>query len=119
MKNAIRATALLAASLLLSACGTTQTVAVGPHESISITASGENTRCDWIPRVYSGVAWNFCYLNSPYGATAGVGGDAMDNTIIGVPFFLFDFAMSAAFDTIALPWTIYTQSHYGNIEVRN
>jgi len=52
--------------------------------------------CDQIPRVYSGVTFNYCYLT-------GTPREAWQYGVMS--FLVFDMLPSAALDTVALPFT--------------
>ena len=65
----------------------------------------QKTYCQSIPRIYSGLAFDFCILNAP----PNPGGI--------VSFVLFDLPLSAAFDTVSLPYTIYRQAADGNLSI--
>lgn len=91
--------------LALAGCGTVATVL----QDESAAAQGlrrQKTYCQSIPRVYSGLAYDFCVLNAP-----------PDPTGILVPFVLLDLALSGALDTAVLPYTIYRQGVDGNIRI--
>ncbi|MCW8276318.1 YceK/YidQ family lipoprotein [Pseudomonas sp. PCH199] len=94
-----------AISLALTGCGTVATVL----QDDAAAAQGlrrQKTYCQSIPRVYSGLAYDFCVLNAP-----------PDPTGILVPFVLLDLALSGALDTVVLPYTIYRQGKDGNIRI--
>ncbi|MFV8781754.1 YceK/YidQ family lipoprotein [Microbulbifer sp. SA54] len=59
-----------------------------------------------MPRVYSGIAYNMCKLNSN-------GSSIYFDDLLGLT--LLDSLLSAATDSIALPYTLYTQQSQGNI----
>lgn len=92
-------------SLLLSGCGTVNTVL---RDDLAATRElrKQKTYCQSIPRVYSGVAFDFCLLNAQ-----------PDVTGVLVPAVLVDIVASCALDTLALPYTIYRQSTDGNIGI--
>ncbi len=99
-----------ALSLLLAGCGTVNTVVRGDAVA-SRNLKEIGTYCESIPRVYSGVAYDFCTL---HGAPAPVHTWQPSDAI---PELFFDFVASGVLDTIALPYTIYRQSTDGNIEI--
>ena len=102
----IKMTALLSTfALVLSGCGTAITVLQDDAEAAQ-DLRRQKTYCQSIPRVYSGLAYDFCVLNAP-----------PDPTGVLVPLILLDLALSGALDTAALPYTIYRQSVDGNILV--
>ncbi|MCU1734385.1 MULTISPECIES: YceK/YidQ family lipoprotein [unclassified Pseudomonas] len=98
---------------LLSGCGTFNTVVRGDD----VTAKNLKewrTQCSSLPRVYSGAIYNFCILNgAPNPSTQAPGSPG------GIPFVIWDIALSGALDTLALPYTIYRQVGDGNIELRH
>ncbi|KPG95240.1 hypothetical protein AEQ67_21710 [Pseudomonas sp. RIT-PI-q] len=94
-----------ALSLVLAGCGTVSTVL----QDDAAAAQGlrkQKTYCQSIPRVYSGLAYDFCVLNAP-----------PDPTGILVPFVLLDLALSGLLDTAVLPYTLYRQGVDGNIGI--
>ena len=92
-------------SLTISGCGTLNTVF---REDIAATRElrKQKTYCEAIPRVYSGVAFDFCLLHA-----------SPDPTGVLIPVALADIAVSGALDTVVLPYTIYRQVEDGNINV--
>ena len=92
-------------SLALSGCGTAVTV-LQNDEDAARDLRKQKTYCQSIPRIYSGLAYDFCVLNAP-----------PDPTGILVPLVLVDLAVSGALDTVVLPYTIYRQSVDGNISI--
>lgn len=97
-------------ALMLSGCGTVNTVV--RDESIA----GRNlkkygTYCGSIPRVYSGVAYDFCKLHGAPNPTA------TTQATYAVPWIVLDVVLSGVLDTVALPYTIYRQSKDGSIDL--
>lgn len=92
-------------SLSISGCGTLNTVF---RENVAATRElrKQKTYCQSIPRVYSGLAFDFCLLNAP-----------PDYTGVLVPLVLVDLALSGAADTVVLPYTLYRQGKDGNLGV--
>jgi uncharacterized protein YceK len=88
---------ILAVTLLgsVSGCATTYTLAVNPHEFAVKNGCADDAV---IPYVYSGVSVDLTCLRVP---------------IVGL-FCLIDLPLSAALDTVILPYTIYKQKTYGN-----
>lgn len=81
--------------LALSGCSTFATIAVGTDT--------EKFDCDEryaIPRVYSGVFNDIRYFRGNY----------PDQGVV-----VLDFPFSLVADTVALPYTVYTQAAYGNL----
>jgi hypothetical protein len=103
----------IAALLVVSctACSTLKTVAP-INGRINISHYGYGSKCNKIPRVYSGVAYNFCRLNSKPNTSSYDGLAAF-----AFPTIFLDTVCSAVADTVALPYTIYTQVNNGNIKV--
>ena len=91
----------------LQACGTVTTLSKSDYQ-ISAQLSKKNTYCESVPRVYSGATFDLCKLNSkPKGTEIDV--------LVG--FYLFDGILSAAADTLVLPYTIFQQSEKGSIPI--
>jgi len=99
---------LIPVSLLcLQACGTVTTLSKSDHQ-ISAKLSKQSTYCESVPRMYSGVSYDLCKLNSKPSGT--------DIDVL-VEFYLFDGILSAATDTLVLPYTIIQQSEKGSIQI--
>lgn len=94
-----------ACSLALSGCGTVSTV-LQNDEDAARGLRKQKTYCQSIPRIYSGLAYDFCVLNAP-----------PDPTGVLVPLILLDLALSGALDTVALPYTVYRQGIDGNLRI--
>lgn len=92
-------------SWAVSGCGTFNTVF---RDDIAATRElrKQKTYCEAIPRIYSGVAFDFCLLHA-----------APDPTGVLIPLALADIAVSGALDTVVLPYTIYRQTEDGNIRI--
>jgi uncharacterized protein YceK len=106
--HAMKIIALLALGLVLSGCGSINTVLRG-DEVTSRELIDQKSYCATVPRVYSGVYYDFCLLNAPP-EHAGRSGYAM-------PGLLIDAAVCAVLDTVALPYTVYRQRQDGSIEI--
>jgi uncharacterized protein YceK len=94
-----------ALALSLAGCGTVATVLQDDAEA----AQGlrrQKTYCQSIPRVYSGLAYDFCVLNAP-----------PDPTGILAPLILADMVLSGTLDTVVLPYTILRQGKAGNLSI--
>lgn len=102
LKNAA---VLSVVTLALSGCGTLNTVL---RDDVAATRElrKQKTYCQSIPRVYSGLAFDFCVLNAP-----------PDYTGVLVPLVLVDLAASGIADTVVLPYTIYQQNMLGNLGI--
>jgi uncharacterized protein YceK len=96
-------------SLTLAGCGTINTV-FRDDSIASQNLKKQQTYCESIPRIYSGVAYDFCVLHGPP-ATQGVLATGF------VPLLFFDFLASGVFDTVVLPYTIYRQHKDGGIDI--
>ena len=107
---------LLVLMLSLSACGTTNTVVRDEYTAVQ-NLKEVKTYCESILRVYSGVAYDVCKLNAE---PVRVHDDGLSeiSDISGVPFAFIDMILSAVFDTLALPYTIYRQNRDGDIEIK-
>jgi len=115
VKNVLKNSIILIL-LLLSACGTTNTVL--RDEYIPVQKLRElRTYCESIPRIYSGVVYDVCKLNAQPVNVHDEGLSEIDN-IKAVPVAFLDIIFSAVFDTLALPYTIYRQSRDGSIELK-
>jgi uncharacterized protein YceK len=97
--------ALIAAVLTLNGCGTVSTV-LREEAAAKSDLRKMKTYCQSIPRIYSGVAFDFCALHA-----------APDPTGILIPFVLVDIVMSGVADTVVLPYTIYRQAVDGNLSI--
>jgi uncharacterized protein YceK len=100
---------LLLVLLALSGCGTINTVFRG-DETTSRELLGAKSYCTTVPRIYSGVYYDFCLLNAPEPEQPSRSG-------YGMPGLLVDAAICGVLDTASLPYTIYRQSRDGNIEI--
>lgn len=91
--------------MTLSGCGTVTTLSSSDEEIVA-NLNKENSSCQAMPRVYSGVAYNLCKMNS--------NGNSIYYSWL-LSFYLIDSVASAATDTAALPYTVYTQSKNGSL----
>ena len=95
--------------IFFSGCGTTTTL-TNVDSDIKSKLARSNSSCEKITRVYSGVAYDFCRLQS-----------TPDSSFYN-PFlvaYLVDIPFSAVTDTVVLPFTIYNQSNNGSLDVAN
>lgn len=100
---------LLLAALMLSGCGTIDTV-FREDAVASQKLKERKTYCGGVPRIYSGVTYDFCSLHAPEpenGAT--YIGPASNQAM------LLDMAVSGVLDTLLLPYTIYRQHSDGSL----
>lgn len=109
----IRRLLLVALGLLLSGCGTINTV-FRSDEVAGHNLKERKTYCDSIPRVYSGVFYDLCVLHAPTNE-----GKKYSATVGFFPLEIIDFIPSGVLDTLVLPYTIYRQNVDGNIEIPN
>ena len=100
-----KAVMLSAFSWVLSGCGSAMTVLQDDADAARDMRK-QKTYCQSIPRIYSGLAYDFCVLNAP-----------PDPSGFLVPFVLLDLPLSGVFDTVVLPYTIYRQSADGNLSI--
>jgi uncharacterized protein YceK len=100
-----KAVTLSAFSWVLSGCGSALTV-LQDDADVARDMRKQKTYCQSIPRIYSGLAFDFCVLNAP-----------PDPTGVLVPFVLLDLPLSGVLDTVSLPYTIYRQIEDGNLNI--
>ena len=103
--------AVLLAALMLAGCGTVQTVMRG-DEVAAKSLKERKSYCGAVPRIYSGVTYDFCILNAPL--EKGRDAEVHDNAPAIV---LLDVVLSGALDTLLLPYTLYRQQADGSIMV--
>ncbi len=99
------------AALMLAGCGTVQTVTRG-DEVASRILNEQQSYCGAVPRIYSGVIFDFCYLNAPLER-----GREADTHTTAPAIVLVDAVLSGVMDTLVLPYTIYRQHADGSIIV--
>jgi uncharacterized protein YceK len=102
---------VLLAALMLAGCGTVQTVMRG-DEVAAKSLKERKSYCGAVPRIYSGVTYDFCILNAPL--EKGRDAEVHDNAPAIV---LIDVVLSGALDTLLLPYTLYRQQADGSIMV--
>lgn len=95
----------------VSSCATIKTIDP-PKNHISISHYGKKSYCEEIPRIYSGISYNFCLLYGEPSKRVNMGSSLND-----VPFFIIDTAFSVVSDTVVLPYTIVMQADKGPIKV--
>lgn len=115
-------------SVFLSACGSLNTLPQS-DEAIAENLKSHQTRCTFLPQVYSGAAYDFCRLNAEYKGNPNRGKypeeDSGDPRVsqqqrdqFGKSFAMLlaaDFALSCVIDTVVLPYTIYKQNRDGSV----
>ncbi|AJO79361.1 MULTISPECIES: YceK/YidQ family lipoprotein [Pseudomonas] len=102
---------LLLPILLLAGCGTIDTVF--REDSVASEKLKERkSYCGGVPRVYSGVTYDFCSLHAavPEGGTSYSGPASTQGMLI-------DIALSGVFDTLLLPYTLYQQQVDGSLMI--
>ena len=104
--------AMVLAALMLAGCGTIQTV-VRSDEVAAKSLKEQKSYCGAVPRIYSGVTYDFCSLNAPLEKGRG----CTRTTTMRQPVVLIDVVVSGALDTLLLPYTIYRQQADGSIVI--
>lgn len=104
--------ALLALALTLGGCGNIVTVYMGDIKTSNYLLD-QGSSCGAVPRVYSGVIFDFCML---YGEPANNSRSSVSGGS-AFPILFIDAAASGILDTVSLPYTIYRQSTDGSIEI--
>jgi len=112
---------ILSMSIWATGCGSLMTL---PRSEQAIKSSMEEhkTKCSYIPYVYSGVAYSFCWLHAEIDegvlSPKNEGAEHPDHNYSDSGIVLVaDLVLSGAIDTIALPYTIYRQSKNGSIKL--
>jgi len=95
-------------TLLLSGCGSYRTLSQDDSE-IRYSLNSYRTNCSSLPRVYGGVSYDICKVNS---ATV------EPSKQLKEPLYFADIGLSAICDTAALPYSIYRQHKDGNLELK-
>ncbi|MBD8472777.1 YceK/YidQ family lipoprotein [Pseudomonas sp. CFBP 8770] len=95
---------------LLAGCGTINTVFRDDAVTSDNLKEAESF-CGAVPRVYSGVVYDFCLLHGKEPPP----GRSRPGPQMG--FVAVDIGISAIFDTLMLPYTLYRQHNDGGIEV--
>lgn len=109
MKQGIKGLSLIGLVFTLSACGTVRTLA--PEQgNVNISYNDKRSYCQSIPRIYSGVAHNFCQL---YGEPD----NTSYRTAAEFPFWATDTVLCTVTDTLALRYTITRQIREGSLKV--
>lgn len=109
MKASFRQLGSLILLFSLSGCGTMQTLAPDQGK-VKISYNSKKSYCQSIPRIYSGVAHNFCQL---YGEPDNKG----YNAAAAFPFWASDTVLCAVTDTLVLPYTVTRQFVDGSLKV--
>jgi uncharacterized protein YceK len=109
MRQTISYLSLFSLVLVLTGCGTMQTLA--PEQGkVEISYNDKKSYCRSIPRVYSGVSHNLCQMyGEPSKTSYTAAGD--------LPVWAIDTMFCAVTDTLALPYTISRQLKDGSLKV--
>ncbi len=94
-------------SILLPGCGTLVTTTQSDYE-VGRNLIKARTNCNSISRIYGGVSYNLCKLDSK----------ASNYSTYMATFAILDGFLSAGLDTLALPVSIYQQNKNGNIKLK-
>ena len=124
-------------ALFISACGSFHTIPKS-DQAIADNLKHHETKCTFLPQIYSGIAYDFCRLNARYkGDLQSSDPSRQDRPYPGDisvdrEYFQYrtqqdgkamamllatDFVLSGVIDTIALPFTIYKQAQVGSVEL--
>ena len=109
MRPQIHIVTLFMLTSLLAACGTVRTLAPDQGK-VTISHNNKKSYCKSIPRIYSGVAHNFCLMYGEPNKTS-------YTTAADVPVWAIDTMLCAVTDTLALPYTISRQVKDGSLKV--
>lgn len=125
--RSINSLLLILASVALSACGSLNTLPRSDEE-VASNLKRHQTKCTYVPQVYSGVAYDFCRMHAEYNSAARStypDVEVTDKVILnhrrdtqgrGLALLLAaDFVLSGVVDTFALPYTVYKQSKDGSV----
>ncbi len=109
--------AIFIVGLLSTSCGSLSTLPRS-EQAIRNSLVKSNSRCSYIPYVYSGLVYDSCYLNAGYERTPeypeNITYSDADARSLGA-FLAVDFVLSGVVDTFALSYTWYMQNRYGSI----
>lgn len=97
---------LICIAAALTGCGTVKTL--NDEAGAADDLARWKTSCNTIPRVYSGLSYQFCNLNSP----------SRSGPHWSAPTIAVDMVISGIADTIVTPYTAYQQYQRGDIQVR-
>ncbi|RON86735.1 YceK/YidQ family lipoprotein [Pseudomonas fluorescens] len=107
----MRTQAVMLTVLMLTGCGTVQTVALSDNFSVKQLKT-QKSYCGAVPRIYSGATYDFCMLHAE--KPDDVDAFNYNNASIGL---VVDAAISGVLDTFLLPYTIYKQQADGSIVI--
>ncbi|AUG41856.1 YceK/YidQ family lipoprotein [Pseudomonas chlororaphis] len=100
---------LLLAVLMLSGCGTIDTV-FREDAVASQKLKERKSYCGGVPRIYSGVTYDFCSMHAPVPENG-----RTPTGPASTQGMLLDMAVSGVLDTLLLPYTIYQQQTDGSL----
>lgn len=96
---------------VLTGCGTINTVFSSDVDTANSLRKAK-TRCETVPRVYSGLSYDLCVMHGPpQVAERDPAAPAL------IPFQIIDLIPSGIIDTLLLPYTIYLQSSLGSLDI--
>lgn len=98
---------MVVAAGALVGCGTVNTV-LREDDVTRQNLREVKSFCNAVPRVYSGVVYDFCRLHAE--PSMGISGSGP------VMFVIVDMGLSGLLDTLVLPYTVYRQNRDGSIE---
>lgn len=105
--------AVMVLSFLLVSCGTFSTTFTDDKYTQNKLVKKESY-CKTLPRVYSGVSYDFCKLHAqPVSSNR----TSFGKTGSYIPFIAIDLILSGVLDTIVLPYTVFEQVKKGSLEV--
>ncbi|MDH5631714.1 MAG: YceK/YidQ family lipoprotein [Gammaproteobacteria bacterium] len=115
---------VVVAAACLSACGSIKTLAPGAKQDMATNQKYRNTRCEAIPRTYSGVMYVMCtaYIQKPEtdtetDTTERPGQDEAVNVDKSIPgASVLDLFLSGVIDTLVLPYTLFRQLTEGGFK---
>lgn len=97
-------------ALANASCATVETLNPATDHAEN-ACRGNPSKCQAIPRLYSGLAYNFCLH---YGESRE---RVIGNRFNRLPLLVFDAALSTIADTLVLPFTTYQQCRRWSITV--
>lgn len=106
----MKTSAVVLMTLLLAGCGTIETV-LKPDSVASRNLKERKSYCGGVPRIYSGVTYDFCIMHAPVVEGRSFSGPASPEGA------LLDIAFSGVLDTLLLPYTFYQQQQDGSLIV--
>lgn len=102
---------LLLGLYLLSGCGSIITLSNSDAE-VSSQLRKVDSYCGTVPRIYSGVVFDYCSMLSDQTARWSL------VWFVPVGYYAIDMLGSAVVDTVALPYTVHTQMQSGSFHIQ-